>query len=151
MLANRSMIQCTVIPELAYPDVTEAVAWLCEAFGFSVRVRIGDHRVQLNVGDGGLVITELAWSGKRGTGGLPTQPLPERDAMCCSVMVRVEDIDAHCERACRHGAKILQSPQDFPYGERQAVVEDFAGRTWKFSQSIRDVKPEEWGGESGKV
>ena len=107
MLANRSMIQCTVIPELAYPDVTEAVAWLCEAFGFSVRVRIGDHRVQLNVGDGGLVITELAWSGKRGPDGSPTQPLPERDAMCCSVMVRVEDIDAHCERACRHGASRL--------------------------------------------
>ena len=41
--------------------------------------------------------------------------------------------------------------QDFPYGERQAVVEDFAGRSWKFSQSIRDVKPEEWGGESGKL
>jgi uncharacterized glyoxalase superfamily protein PhnB len=150
MLVNRSMIQCTVIPELAYPDVIQAATWLCEAFGFSVRVRIGDHRVQLNVGDGGLVITELAWSGKRNAAGLPAEPLPERDAMCCSVMVRVDDLDAHCERARQHGAKILRPPEDFPYGERQATVEDFAGRSWKFSQSIREVKPEEWGGESGE-
>ena len=151
MLLNRSMIQSTVIPELAYPDVTEAVAWLCEAFGFSVRIRIGNHRVQLNVGNGGLVITELAWSGRRGPGGSPMQSLPEPDALCCSVMVRVEDIDAHCERARQRGAKILQPPKDFPYGERQAIVEDFAGRNWKFSQSIRDVKPEDWGGESGQL
>jgi uncharacterized glyoxalase superfamily protein PhnB len=151
MLANRSMIQCAVIPERAYPNVTEAVAWLCDAFGFSVRIRMGNHRAQLNVGDGGLVITELAWSGKRGQDGLPTQPLAERDAMCCSVMVRVEDVDTHCERARQCGAKILRPPEDFPYGERQARVEDFAGRTWTFSQSIRDVRPEDWGGESGKL
>ena len=84
MLANRSMIQCAVIPELAYPGVTEAVAWLCDAFGFSIRIRMGNHRAQLNVGDGGLVITELAGSGKRGADGLPAQPLAERAAMCCS-------------------------------------------------------------------
>jgi hypothetical protein len=41
MLANRSMLNCTVIPELAYPNVTEAVAWLCDAFRFSVRVGRG--------------------------------------------------------------------------------------------------------------
>jgi uncharacterized glyoxalase superfamily protein PhnB len=128
MLANRSMIQCAVIPELAYPDVTKAAAWR-DAFGFSVRVRIGNHRVQLNVGNGGLVITELAWGGRRGPDGLPTQPLPERDAMCCSVMVRVEDVDAHCERARQHGAKILKAPEDYPYGERQAMVEDSPGGT----------------------
>ena len=51
----------------------------------------------------------------------------------------------------QHGAKILLPPEDFPYGERQAVVEDFAGRSWKFSQSIRDVRPEGWGGESGNL
>ena len=151
MLVNRSMIQSTVIPQLAYPDVTEAAAWLCDAFGFTVRVRIGNHRVQLNVGDGGLVITELAWSGKLGAGGVPTQPLPERDALCCSVMVRVENVDAHCERARQRGAKILRPPEDCPYGERQARVEDFAGRSWTFSQSIHDVRPEDWGGESGTL
>jgi len=52
MLSNRSIPRATVIPVLAYPDVTKAAAWLCDAFGFNVRLRIGNHRVQLNVGDG---------------------------------------------------------------------------------------------------
>jgi len=33
---------------LTYPDVREAVAWLCSTFGFEERLRIGDaHRSQL--------------------------------------------------------------------------------------------------------
>ena len=58
MRPNRSMPRCTVIPQLAYPDVVEAAAWLCEVFGFSVRIRMGDHRAQLNVGDGAIVLTK---------------------------------------------------------------------------------------------
>ena len=49
--------------------------------------------------------------------------------MCCSVVVRVEDVDALCQKARQRGAKILRPPEDFPYGERQARVEDFAERT----------------------
>ena len=41
----------TIIPELVYPDLGEAVAWLCSAFGFSERLRIGSHRCQLRFGD----------------------------------------------------------------------------------------------------
>ena len=58
MLTNRSMPNCSVIPELAYPDVGAAVEWLCEAFGFTVRLRIGNHRAQLNAGDGAIVVRE---------------------------------------------------------------------------------------------
>ncbi len=60
---NRSIPRCTVIPEIAYPDVDQASAWLCEAFGFTVRLRIASHRVQLNVGDGAVVVKE---GGRRG-------------------------------------------------------------------------------------
>jgi uncharacterized glyoxalase superfamily protein PhnB len=52
MKSNRSMPASTVIPVLAYPNVSEAADWLCDAFGFTMRVRIADHRVQLNAGDG---------------------------------------------------------------------------------------------------
>jgi hypothetical protein len=39
-----------VIPVLTYPNVRDAVAWLCASFGFLERVRIGeDHRAQLSV------------------------------------------------------------------------------------------------------
>lgn len=41
---------------------------------------------------------------------------------------------------------MLQEPEEFEYGEREATVEDPAGHRWQFSQTIRDVAPEEWGG-----
>jgi uncharacterized glyoxalase superfamily protein PhnB len=138
LLANRSIPRCTVIPELAYPDVGEGSDWLCAAFGFTVRVRIANHRVQLNVGDGAIVVTEL-----RGPG-------PVRD-VAHSVMVRVEDVDAHSERAKKHGARVLRTPASHPFGERQYTVEDPAGHRWTFTQSIADVAPEDWGGTSGQL
>jgi hypothetical protein len=39
MLSNRSIPHATVIPVLAYPGVNQAAAWLCDAFGFNVRLR----------------------------------------------------------------------------------------------------------------
>jgi uncharacterized glyoxalase superfamily protein PhnB len=46
----------------------------------------------------------------------------------------------------KSGAKIIQEPSDFPYGERQYTVEDPGGHHWTFSQSIADVDPASWGG-----
>ena len=70
MLANRSIPGCTVIPELAYPDVGQAIDWLGNAFGFTLRIRIANHRAQLNVGDGAIVLTE------GGRVRAPTRPPP---------------------------------------------------------------------------
>ena len=52
MIENRSVPAATVIPVLSYEDVGEASRWLCGAFGFRERLRIGNHRIQLYVGDG---------------------------------------------------------------------------------------------------
>jgi hypothetical protein len=57
MLKNRSMPEGTVIPVLYYPDITKrligfVVLWLHS------RLRIGDHRAQLNVGDGCIVVAQ---------------------------------------------------------------------------------------------
>ena len=135
MLANRSIPPTTVIPVLAYQDVNQAAAWLWEAFGFSVRLRIGDHRVQLNVGDGAVIVRELHATEAGATLGVGH-----------SVTIRIEDADAHCERAKSRGARITQEPLTQPYGERQYNAEDFAGHSWTFSQSVADVDPAEWGG-----
>jgi uncharacterized glyoxalase superfamily protein PhnB len=121
----------TVIPVLAYPDVGEAVEWLCETFGFTERWRAGSHRAQLAVGDGCVAVTE---GGSRSTH--------------ANVMVRVDDVDAHRERALARGAQAGE-PTDFPYGERQYNAVDLGGHHWTFSQSIADVAPEDWGGTSG--
>ncbi len=127
------MPRCTVIPELAYPDVGEAADWLCDAFGFTVRLRIANHRAQLNVGDGAIVVT---------------QKRDSRDdiEIAHSMMVRVEDAHSHHERAKQRGARILGPPTDYPYGERQYTAQDPGGHYWTFSQSIADVAPEDWGG-----
>ncbi len=41
---------------------------------------------------------------------------------------------------------IVMEPTDFEYGERQYHAEDLAGHQWTFSETLRDVAPEEWGG-----
>ena len=135
MLENKSIQRATVIPNLAYPDVHQAAAWLSEAFGFTVRLRIGDHRVQMNVGDGAITVRELR----------PNEIDAVRGAGC-SITVRVEDADAHCNHARAHGAQITQPPTTHPYGERQHNAIDFAGYAWTFSQSVADVHPGDWGG-----
>lgn len=128
MIGNRSVPAATVIPVLAYDDVPRASEWLCRAFGFRERLRIGEHRAQLTFGDGAVILTDR---GAR-TG--------------AAVHVRVDDADRHHERARRHGARILQPPADQPYGERQYSAADLGGHVWTFSQSIADVDPASWGG-----
>ena len=127
MIKNRSVPASAVIPVLAYDDVAKASDWLCRAFGFKERLRIGDHRAQLVFGDGAVILINGADA--RG-----------------AVLVRVDDADSHYARAKNSGARILQPPTDFPYGERQYNAEDLGGHVWTFSQSIADVDPASWGG-----
>jgi uncharacterized glyoxalase superfamily protein PhnB len=127
--ANRSMPDADVIPVLAYDDVNEAADWLSAAFGFQPRLVIGDHRVQLTFGGGAVVATD--------SGGEPSGH---------SVLVRIEDADAHCARAEAAGARVVSPPTDYPYGERQYTAEDLGGHRWTFSQTIADSDPAEWGG-----
>jgi uncharacterized glyoxalase superfamily protein PhnB len=137
MKPNRSIPTATVVPVLIYPDVRAAVAWLSAAFGFTERIQIGeDHRSQMKVGDGAVIIGDVHGSRR--------PPSPGHDTH--AVMVRVEDAAAHCERARSHGARITMEPTDFEYGERQYHAEDLAGHQWTFSQTLADVAPEEWGG-----
>ena len=126
-----------MIPVLIYPDVREAVAWLTEAFGFVERLQIGeDHRSQLSVGDGAVIVGDVRHDRRPPRPGEATH----------SVLVRVEDARSHCERARAHGAEILMEPTDFEYGERQYTAADLAGHQWTFSETLEDVHPETWGG-----
>ena len=138
MLSNRSIPQSTVIPELGYTDIGAAIEWLCNAFGFTLRIRIADHRAQLNIGDGAVVL-------------ITRPPGDTSAALTHSVLVRVDDADAHCERARSQGARLLRPPTDYPYGERQYTALDFGGHCWTFSQSIADVDPRDWGGTPGTL
>ncbi|MER9896141.1 VOC family protein [Mesorhizobium sp. M0119] len=137
-MQNRSMPASTVIPLLSYPDVDAASRWLREAFGFELRLTIGNHCVQLGFGDGAVVVTEFK-GGKEIPTGCPF-----------AIMVRVQNVDAHHDRAARRGAVTLKPPASYPYGERQYSCRDPAGHAWTFSQTIANAAPEEWGGRAAR-
>ncbi len=132
MRYNRSVPPCPVIPNIIYPDPAVAAEWLCKAFGFTVRLRIANHRIQMRAGEGCFTIAE-------------GNVTPNSS---CFIQVRVEDVPEHCERARQAGAKILTEPKDHMYGERQYDAEDFHGHRWNFTETIADVEPESWGGTS---
>ena len=129
-MKNRSAPPCDVIPVVAYPDVAAAVAWLETAFGFRVRLRIGNHRVQMRFGSACLVVGEVGED--------------QQWATRSSTLLRVSDVV--CARAVRQGAHILRNPQTHVYGERQATLQDFAGHIWTLTQTVEDVNPVVWGG-----
>ena len=143
MIANRSVPAASVIPVLAYLDVPDAAEWLCRAFGFRERLRIGNHRAQLLFGDGAVIVTQLAVIE---ADPLAASPVPATNARTHGVHVRVDDVRAHHEQAVRSGARIIHPPTDHPYGERQYTAEDPGGHRWTFSESIADIDPAEWGG-----
>jgi uncharacterized glyoxalase superfamily protein PhnB len=123
---------------LVYPDVRAAVAWLEAALGFEERVRIGDaHRAQMRVGtDGAIVVADVGGDRVAPAGGGCTH----------LIKVRVPDVDTAFAHAREHGARVVEEPTTWEYGERSGVVEDLGGHRWELTQTIRDVEPEEWGG-----
>lgn len=129
MIHNRSMPPGVIIPELPYDNVPAAATWICRTFGFRERLRIGNHRFQLTLGDNSIVVIERKAPGSS------------------SLMVQVDKIDDHYERVKASGARVISPPTDYPFGERQYSVEDIGGHRWTFSQSIADVDPKDWGGE----
>jgi uncharacterized glyoxalase superfamily protein PhnB len=141
MLISRTTGSASVIPELVYADVEEAIQWLCDTFGFAELWRADGHRARLAFGNGVVIVADHDPSYGRALprdGGLRSH----------SIMVKVENVDAHHDQARRHGARVLSPPTDYSYGERQYSVEDLAGHRWTFTQAIADLAPEDWGGTS---
>lgn len=130
MRFNRSVPPCAVIPVIIYPDPAVAAEWLSKAFGFTIRLRIANHRIQMKAGEGCFTIAE-------------GNVTPDHSQ---HVQVRIEDAIAHCERARKNGAVILSEPKEHPYGERQYNTQDFYGHRWDFTETVADVAPEEWSG-----
>jgi uncharacterized glyoxalase superfamily protein PhnB len=103
-------------------------------------VRIGEgHRAQLQVGDDAAVIVAEAHGDQQ-----PPQP----GVISSLLKLRVTDVDEGFRRALACGAHVVQEPVAQVYGERECTVADLAGHRWQLTQTVRDVAPEEWGGET---
>lgn len=128
----------TFSSSVIYRDDRKALEWLESAFGFEVSLIVTDDKgaiahAEMRFGDGTITIAR-EWSetvkSPMGVGGHNTQ----------QVSVRIEnDIDAHCERARKAGAKIVQEPADQFYGDRVYRCADPEGHVWNFRQSVKSV------------
>jgi uncharacterized glyoxalase superfamily protein PhnB len=137
-IENRSVPVDTVLPHVAYQDVTAAIAWLAKTFGFTEHYRYGEpiSGAQMHLGKAWIML-KRAKDGSRSPAqlGYGTQ----------SLTVFVSDVDAHFKTAQSAGAVILELPHETVYGERQYAAEDLDGHHWLFSQHARDLSPNDWG------
>lgn len=127
---------------LYYQDANAAIEWLGRAFGFEPRLIVeGDGgdvvHSELAFGDGLVMVSSAgrsAWfRSPRGLDGGNSQ----------SLLVYVDDVDAHCARARAAGATIATEPKTTDYGDaywcdRVYEAVDLEGHHWWFSQRLHD-------------
>jgi len=129
-----------VIPMISYEDGIAALEWLAKAFGFRERARLTgpDGRLshgEMEAGDGVIMLATPT----------PDYESPRRHRQTCErarlwsavpwiidgVLVYVEDLDAHYERAKAAGAVILSEIEEGGPGRRYRT-EDLEGHRWFF-------------------
>ncbi len=122
-----------ITPYLLYEDVAGALKWLAKAFGlrkYGIQISGPDGKINhaaMKLGDG------LIMMGYPG----PKYKNPKHLGQATqNLYVNVEDVDQHCERARRAGAKIIEEPEDQFYGDRRYGAEDPEGHVWYFAQRI---------------
>jgi uncharacterized glyoxalase superfamily protein PhnB len=137
---------------VCYQDPKAAIRWLEAAFGFEPLMVILDAQEnlthsELRFGDSTLMVAP-EWT--------PAPTSPQKSPMTIggvntqAIHVQVEDgLDAHCERARRAGARILQEPETQFYGDRTYRAMDPEGHLWSFGMTVTTMTPEEWDKVSG--
>ena len=133
---------------LYYDDAAKAIDWLSEAFGFEVRLKVeGDggriEHSELAFGEGLIMVGEAASKVEK----FPCRKSPGQagGANTQNLMVYVDDVEAHCERARAAGATITVEPETHDYGEdywsdRSYECRDLGGHHWWFTQRLRDPR-----------
>jgi uncharacterized glyoxalase superfamily protein PhnB len=131
---------------LFYRDPATMIDWLCDAFGFEVRLIVtGDNgrieHSELTFGDSLIMVShEVDGTGKFG---VPYRsPLSAGGANTQHLMLFVDDVDAHCAHATARGATIADPPKLHDYGadywaDRSYGAVDPEGHLWWFTQRIR--------------
>ena len=138
----------TIGSSVYYEDPLAALEWLERAFGF--------ERAMLITGpDGKLAHSEMTFGDGYIMVGAPWADFIAAPALIGgknTQMVHIQvtsGIDALCERARAAGGVIQQECEDQFYGDRSFRCADPGGHVWTFSQTIKEMKPEEWDAASG--
>jgi uncharacterized glyoxalase superfamily protein PhnB len=131
---------------IMYEDGNKAIDWLCKAFGFEVRLKVEGEggrleHSELVFGEGLVMVSEpKAKLANR----KPPSAVGGANTQC--LMVYVDDVDAHFQRARAAGAEIISEPKNTDYGEeywedRGYECRDIGGHYWWFYQRIRTPDP----------
>lgn len=133
---------------LYYDDPKKAIDWLCEAFGFELRLLVeGDggsiEHSELTYGEGVIMVSG---ADKRSKFPYVRTPTEVNGGNTQNMAVYVDDVEAHIERARAAGAKITQELETHDYGEefwtdRGYGCIDIGGHHWWFMQRLRDPRP----------
>ena len=128
-----------------YKDGGKAIDWLCEAFGFEVRLKVEGEggrieHSELVYGEAVIMVGDEQVQADKGrnlrspasVGGVNTQ----------AATFYVDDVDAHYARAKKAGAAITYEPQTTDYGEdhwadRSYQARDPEGHLWWFCERVR--------------
>ena len=128
---------------LYYDDPRAAIEWLCNAFGFEVRLLVeGDggriEHSELTFGEGLIMVAGIEKAEK-----FPYMRSPQQvgGANTQNMMVYVDDVEAHCARARAAGATIVAEPETHDYGaeywtDRGYECRDPGGHHWWFYQRL---------------
>lgn len=142
---------------LFYREPAAAIDWLCEAFGFEIRLKVEGERpgeiVHSELMYGGAMIM-VSGSAKSGAAGEPDKDFKTAYAsppdlggrVNQSLCLFVDDVEAHCARARARGATVYAEPATQDYGEdywadRGYGACDVEGHLWWFMQRVRDEAP----------
>jgi uncharacterized glyoxalase superfamily protein PhnB len=136
---HRPSVSCSV----CYKDPKAALRWLEEAFGFKpFMVILSDKdevlHSEMRFGDG-VIMVGSEWSP------MHKSPASINGFNTQTVHVQMnDDVDAHCERARKAGAKIVREPEMQFYGDRSYRAADPEGHIWSFAQTVKQMTPEQW-------
>ena len=131
-----------------YRDPKAAIDWLGKAFGFEPAMIITDK--EGNIGHAEMRFRECLlmvgseWSADHKS----PASLDGKNTQTLHVQLE-EDIDGHCERARKAGARILMEPEDQFYGDRTYRARDPEGHIWTFGVTVEEKTPEEWDKAAG--
>src|SRR6187399_3134530 len=106
---------------LTYRDASAMIDWLCDAFGFEVRLKVEGEggrieHSELTYGDGLIMVGQEEPEGTARFGRRQISPLTAGGNTQC-LMVYVDDVDAHCAHARAQGASVVSEPQVHDYGD----------------------------------
>jgi uncharacterized glyoxalase superfamily protein PhnB len=131
-----------------YTDAAKAIDWLCDTFGFEVRLRVEGEdgsieHCELVYGEDGLIFVGQEGHGARDEDRNMVSPRSVNGGNTQALSVFVDDADAHYSHAKARGATIFREIDTTDYGpeywaDRTYGARDLDGHLWWFMQRVRE-------------